>query len=50
MFTMPTHCPREFRDDLIRFARNPDPDVQLKTIEADFGISESCLNNGEFRW
>lgn len=36
---MPKHCPREFRDDLIRFARNPDPDVQLKTIEADFGIS-----------
>ena len=25
-------------------ARNREPDVLLKTIAADFGISESCLN------
>lgn len=26
-------------------ARNREPDVMLKTIAADFGISESCLAN-----
>jgi len=29
---------------VIRVARNREPDVLLKTIAADFGISESCLN------
>ena len=42
---MPKPYPREFREDVIRVARNREPDVQLKTIAADFGISESCLNN-----
>jgi transposase len=45
MFTMPKPYPREFREDVIRVARNRDPDVMLKTVAADFGISESCLNN-----
>src|SRR3954471_10790168 len=45
MFTMPKPYPREFREDVIRVARGREPDVQLKTIAADFGISESCLNN-----
>ena len=44
MFTMPKPYPREFREDVIRVARNREPDVLLKTIAADFGISESCLN------
>jgi len=44
MFTMPKPYPREFREDVIRVARNREPDVQLKTIAGDFGISESCLN------
>ncbi len=43
MFTMPKPYPKEFRDDVIRVARNRGPGVQLKTIAADFGISESCL-------
>jgi len=45
MFTMPKPFPREFREDVIRVARNREPDVLLKTIAKDFGISESCLAN-----
>ena len=41
---MPRPYPREFREDVIRVARDRDPDVRLKDIAADFGISESCLN------
>ena len=42
---MPPAYPREFRQDVIRVARGREPDVLLKTIAADFGISESCLAN-----
>ena len=42
---MPKPYPREFREDVIRVARNREPGVMLKTIAADFGISESCLAN-----
>ena len=42
---MPKPYPREFREDVIQVARNRERDVQLKVIAADFGISESCLNN-----
>ena len=42
---MPKPYPREFREDVIRVARNREPDVLLKTVAADFGISESCLAN-----
>jgi len=41
---MPRPYPREFREDVIRVARERDPEVRLKDIAADFGISESCLN------
>lgn len=41
---MPKPYPREFREDVIRVARNREPGVHLKDIAADFGISESCLN------
>ena len=41
---MPKPYPREFRDDVVRVARNREPGVHLKQIAADFGISESCLN------
>ncbi len=41
---MPRPYPREFREDVIRVARNRGPGVHLKDIAADFGISESCLN------
>ena len=42
---MPRPYPKEFREDVIRVAREREPGVQLKTIAAVFGISESCLNN-----
>jgi transposase-like protein len=45
MSTMPKPYPREFRDDVVRVARNREPGVHLKQIAADFGISESCLTN-----
>ena len=40
---MPRPYPQEFREDVIRVARNRGPGDQLRTIAADFGISESCL-------
>jgi transposase len=42
---MPRPYPREFREDVIRVARNREPGVRIKDIAADFGISESCLQN-----
>ena len=45
MYTVPKPYPQEFRDDVVRVARNREPGVLLKTIAADFGISESCLTN-----
>lgn len=40
---MPNPYPREFRDDVVAVARKGE--APLKQIAADFGISESCLNN-----
>jgi transposase-like protein len=45
MCTVPKPYPKEFRDDVVRVARNREPGVHLKQIAADFGISESCLTN-----
>ncbi|WP_115411740.1 IS3 family transposase [Nocardia farcinica] len=42
---MPKPYPKEFRDDVVRVARNREPGQKLKQIAADFGISESCLAN-----
>ncbi|WP_226344067.1 transposase [Agilicoccus flavus] len=42
---MPKPYPREFRDDVVRVARNREPGAHLKQVAADFGISESCLTN-----
>lgn len=42
---MPKPYPREFREDVVRVARNREPGVLLKDIAADFGVSESCLAN-----
>src|SRR5258708_2868110 len=44
MCTMPRPHPREFREDVIRVARNREPGTRLADIAKDFGISESCLN------
>ena len=40
---MPKPYPQEFRDDVVRVARNREPGTHLKQVAADFGISESCL-------
>ncbi len=45
MYTVPKPYPKEFRDDVVRVARNREPGQHLKQIAADFGISESCLTN-----
>jgi transposase-like protein len=45
MCIMPRPYPREFREDVIRVARSREPGVRIKDIAADFGISESCLQN-----
>jgi transposase len=45
MCTMPKPFPKEFREDVVRVARNREPGVHLKQVAADFGISESCLTN-----
>jgi transposase len=37
--------PREFREDVVRVARNREPGVRIEDIAADFGLSESCLTN-----
>ena len=42
---MPRPYPREFREDVIRVARNREPGVRIKDVAADFGISEGCLTN-----
>jgi len=46
MCTVPWPYSKEFGHDVVRVARNREPDVHLKQIAADFGISESCLTWG----
>ena len=45
MCIMPRPYPREFREDVVRVARNREPGARIKDVAADFGISESCLQN-----
>jgi len=42
---VPKPYPKEFRDDVVRVARNREPGQHLRQIAADFGVSESCLTN-----
>ena len=42
---MPAPYPQEFRDDVVRVARNREPGQKLSQIATDFGISEPCLTN-----
>ena len=42
---MPAPYPQEFRDDVVRVARNREPGQKLSQIAKDFGISEPCLTN-----
>ncbi len=39
MCTVPRPYPREFRDDVVRVARNREPGVTIEQIAADFGIT-----------
>jgi transposase-like protein len=45
MSIVPRPHPKEFREDVIRVARNREPGQELRQIAKDFGISESCLHN-----
>lgn len=45
MCAVPKPYPKEFRDDVVRVARNRESGQPLKQIAADFGVSESCLTN-----
>ena len=45
MCIAPKPYPKEFRDDVVRVARNREPGVELSQIAKDFGISFSCLTN-----
>lgn len=38
MCTMPAAYPQEFRDDVVRVARNREPGQKLSAIARDFGI------------
>ncbi len=42
---MPKPYPREFREDVIRVARNRDAGVTLERIARDFGIHPMTLSN-----
>ncbi len=42
---MPRPYPQEFREDVVRVARQRGPGVRIKQVAQDFGISESCLTN-----
>lgn len=41
---MPRPYPREFRDDVVRVARNRDDGVSLEQIAADFGVHPMTLS------
>jgi len=41
---MPKPYPQEFRDDVVRVARNREPGVTLEAIAADFGIHAMTLS------
>ncbi|WP_206059892.1 transposase [Kocuria tytonicola] len=42
---MPAPYPQEFRDDVVRVAKNREHGEKLAVIAKDFGISELCLTN-----
>jgi transposase len=45
MCAVPKPYSKEFREDVVRVARNREPGVSIKQIADDFGIAESCLGN-----
>ena len=46
MCTVPKPYPKEFRDDVVRVARNREPGVTVEQIANDFGISRVVLPTG----
>ena len=42
---MPKPYPKEFRDDVVRVARNREPGVTLEQVATDFGIHPMTLSN-----
>ena len=43
MFTVTKPYPKEFRDDVVRVARNRELDVELSQVAKDFGIHFTTL-------
>ncbi|MFC7986960.1 transposase [Streptomyces sp. NPDC057336] len=41
---MPKPCPKEFREDVVRVARNHEPGGTLEQIAADFGVHPITLS------
>lgn len=41
---MPKPYPREFREDVVRVARDRGPNVSIEQIARDFGIHQTTLN------
>lgn len=42
---MPKPFPKEFREDVIRVARDCGPGVSIKQVARDFGIHQTTLNS-----
>ncbi|MFE1443946.1 transposase [Streptomyces sp. NPDC058739] len=40
---MPKPYPKEFREDVVRVARNREPGVTLEQIASDFGVHPASL-------
>ncbi|MFG2432615.1 transposase [Streptomyces sp. NPDC048590] len=40
---MPKPCPQEFREDVVRVARNRGPGVTVEQVAADFGVHAMTL-------
>ena len=43
MLQCPSQYPKEFREDVVRVARNREPGVTLEQIAADFGVHPITL-------
>jgi|SRR5579862_999726 len=45
MSVVPKPFPKEFKEDVIRVARDREHGVTIAQVARDFGVSESCLTN-----
>lgn len=46
---MPKEFPKEFRDDVVRVARNREPGVTIARVAKDFGIHPGTLEKWLYR-